>query len=40
MRNWRLSNRPIICEDESIEGFIVRIAQKNGYEEIDIASKK
>lgn len=35
MLNTKLLIRPSIIEDESVEGFIVRLSQLNGYEQID-----
>lgn len=39
MNKWRLSRRPSMIEDESLEGFLVRVSQINGYEDIDDHSK-
>jgi hypothetical protein len=39
MKNTRLLIRPSIIEDESLEGFVVRLSQVNGYEEIDSTIK-
>lgn len=39
MNRWLLPKRSFIYEDESIEGYIVRLSQINGYEDIDEHSK-
>lgn len=39
MNKWQLSLRTNIINDESIEGFLLRLSQLNGYDEIDSHKK-